>query len=617
MSNIGYATPLVAAGSSDSLATQKEPIVNIIDPTHSSRPSSSLQISKSFPINNSEPGPSSFREDATGVSAKLDMILKKVTSLDAARETSAQNFNFIDPFIILSSINKIVDDNRTLKEEVKEKQGKIENLSEKLAELALALKSKISDGGNEELHAKNQKLSEELEESQVQCCRMDEEIIALNLKISSLDGQRQEKHRETEELRSRITSLEALLKTKEYEIGNKLKAELATRRSIESNLKETKLLADTAMNSRDKLATHVVEVHRKHSLEIQKTREECNDKIKKIMNQVYKKLSRSFQPNIQYSGDSIKVILKECVREVTLTYVDTGEKSCSSSSDISHAPKKETKILPGTSTSELKANEFKSAIPEPTKTINNHQDAKRSTEGLSKIISQPVVSGLSESSSSYIGSSKNEANELPSSYALTTNVGGPKTATPDPKRTVSTHQGLRKSTERSSKVIAQPIISEAYGSDPEVVEEESYDIPPVKRNDGSEPISPPTQQSMFGDGLSHVRTPEILPEPSLPVVVKKPLERYSGSPVLHKKDIVSETSPDISAVSPTVEKNTEQTVVVHSPIAPDDSSSVDKSTELREAINVKIAEGVREYTPEPPPPPEFVIDSDSESDWLE
>ncbi|XP_065575211.1 uncharacterized protein LOC136036809 [Artemia franciscana] len=77
MSNIGYATPLVAAGSSDSLATQKEPIVNIIDPTHSSRPSSSLQISKSFPINNSEPGPSSFREDATGVSAKLDMILKK------------------------------------------------------------------------------------------------------------------------------------------------------------------------------------------------------------------------------------------------------------------------------------------------------------------------------------------------------------------------------------------------------------------------------------------------------------------------------------------------------------------------------------------------------------
>ena len=63
------------------------------------------------------------------------------------------------------------------------------------------------------------------------------------------------------ELRSRITSLEALLKTKEYEIGNKLKAELATRRSIESNLKETKLLAETAMNSRDKLATHVVEVH--------------------------------------------------------------------------------------------------------------------------------------------------------------------------------------------------------------------------------------------------------------------------------------------------------------------------------------------------------------------
>lgn len=216
-----------------------------------------------------------IRMNLTKIMDKIDSVSEKVNEIkncSAPQINSMSSIGFMDSAILLSSIQRIVNENNSLKKEVEEKTSNLQKLNEKIVDL-LHLQNIQSTG----THHNSQELDRLL---------MSEKL--LKREISDLTESCDRFKTQNEELNAENRRLKRTVEVLQTEI------ESQSTSGRESN----------TVQSKDTLT-----------------------QIKRLMNDVFRKINAQIDENKSYKSDEIIEIVSNSIRNTTLLMMDSRNNS--------------------------------------------------------------------------------------------------------------------------------------------------------------------------------------------------------------------------------------------------------------------------------------------------
>ncbi|XP_030062404.1 FK506-binding protein 15 isoform X2 [Microcaecilia unicolor] len=271
--------------------------------------------------------------------------------------------------MIMNNIQRIIQENERLKQEVFEKSSRIEEQNEKISALIQrnqryveqsnllmeqrndSLKSTTENTQARVLHVEQEKakVAEELTTATGQISRLQLELTAHQKEEMELQSQLTTAQQETEKHRQQLNLLQAQLtelqETSEH-VQSNLKAEkqsckqlevkitsleeevvdlMAEKKSLEKNLAEWKKKSQL---ERQQAAEEMEEIHMSYQAELERLRQafikartstdQAAEQVKKIMNNVFQHLRGEFKLEGVYSGRALLNVVMNTIKTVTL-----------------------------------------------------------------------------------------------------------------------------------------------------------------------------------------------------------------------------------------------------------------------------------------------------------
>lgn len=208
------------------------------------------------------------RSNQTEIRYNLAKIYDKINSVSEKVQnySNPQSIGFMDSTILLSSIQRIVTENSTLKKEVEEKTSSLQKLNEKIVDL-LHIQS---TGGQHSSELNSLRLSE----------------AALRQEISKLNDINQRIKDQSENLRSENIQLKQTIEELKTQIQNRPNLETTSRISKEN-------------------ATQ----------------------MKRLLNDVFKRINSQIDDNRSYTSEEVIDIVSNCMRSATIAALDSKNSS--------------------------------------------------------------------------------------------------------------------------------------------------------------------------------------------------------------------------------------------------------------------------------------------------
>ncbi|XP_032993463.1 FK506-binding protein 15 isoform X3 [Lacerta agilis] len=278
--------------------------------------------------------------------------------------------------MIMSNIQRILQENERLKQEIVEKSSRIEEQNKKIGELIdrnqryVEQSNLLSEQNNTSLqrtmehtqarvlHAEQEKVmvSKELAEATAQISQLQLELTRHRKQEMDLHSQLNEALTESERQKAQVTQLHAQLaelqkssddmksRYQEEKLSGKqldekvaaLEEELADIRIKKENLEKLSLLKTTRSSENEKLSPQ------------QEQPEPVKGKVKKIMNEVFQSLRSQFNLEESYTGQEVLGIVLNTIKTTTLQLLESQEEQRGSSSTKEEGPteRKQTSAAP-------------------------------------------------------------------------------------------------------------------------------------------------------------------------------------------------------------------------------------------------------------------------------
>ncbi|XP_077778488.1 FK506-binding protein 15-like isoform X10 [Podarcis muralis] len=268
--------------------------------------------------------------------------------------------------MIMSNIQRILQENERLKQEIVEKSGRIEEQNKKIGELIdrnqryVEQSNLLSEQSNSSLqrtmehtqarvlHAEQEKVrvTKELAEATAQISQLQLELARHQKQEIDLHSQLNEALTESERQKAQVSRLRAQLaelqkssddmksRYQEEKLSGKkldekvaaLEEELADIRIKKENLEKLSLLKTTRSSEKEKLSPE------------QEQPEPVKGKVKKIMNEVFQSLRSQFNLEESYTGQEVLGIVLNTIKTTTLQLLESQEEQRGSSSTEEEGP---------------------------------------------------------------------------------------------------------------------------------------------------------------------------------------------------------------------------------------------------------------------------------------
>jgi FK506-binding protein 15 len=224
-------------------------------------------------INNSE-----VRMTLTKIIDKIDLVSEKISDIKNNANSSipsipVSSIGFMDSTILLSSIQKIVNDNNNLKKELEDKTVRLQTLNEKICDLLQ----------QQSINTKSYNPSEEIERLLTNESRLKRELNVLREDCERYKANNQDLNLENAQLKNKIHELKSQIQTNSV---NRVDEEL--------NITQTK---------------------------------EFTSQVKKIMNDVFRKFMSQIDENKTYPTEEIVQIVTNSIRSVTFALIESRSNS--------------------------------------------------------------------------------------------------------------------------------------------------------------------------------------------------------------------------------------------------------------------------------------------------
>jgi hypothetical protein len=224
-------------------------------------------------INNSE-----VRMTLTKIIDKIDLVSEKISDIKNSANSSipsipVSSIGFMDSTILLSSIQKIVNDNTNLKKELEDKTVRLQTLNEKICDLLQ----------QQSINTKSYNSSEEIERLLTNESRLKRE---LNVLREDCDRYKANNHD--------LNLENAQLKKKIHELNSQIENNSVNRVDEELNITQTK---------------------------------EFTSQVKKIMNDVFRRFMSQIDENKTYPTEEIVQIVTNSIRNVTFAVIESRSNS--------------------------------------------------------------------------------------------------------------------------------------------------------------------------------------------------------------------------------------------------------------------------------------------------
>ncbi|CAG2162475.1 unnamed protein product [Oppiella nova] len=220
-----------------------------------------------------------IRMNLSKIIDKMDSLSDKVNDIKSSSASTPMNpmsvssIGFMDSAILLSSIQRIVDENNSLKKELENKTSNLQKLNEKVCDL-LSTQTIASSG----THNNSLQKAEEFDRLLMSETRLKRELTVLTEECHRFRAKNESLSEENQRLRQTV---------------NELRTEVAERLANDS----------------------------------QREPKEFKSHIKRAMNDVFRRFSAQIDDNRSYTSDEMVDIVSNCIRSATLAVIDSNTNS--------------------------------------------------------------------------------------------------------------------------------------------------------------------------------------------------------------------------------------------------------------------------------------------------